>query len=81
MLPLIRKLLHSFFFDERAARRWLRGGLLAFAGGGLAFADQLSGLVGAPGAVKGIKIASVVAGFIAGAMQSSAARTRPKAVP
>jgi hypothetical protein len=72
MLPLIRKLVVAFFLDELAFRRWLRGGLLALAGGGMAFAGDLADLIGAPGAVKTIKVASVVAGFIAGAMQSSA---------
>jgi hypothetical protein len=72
MLPLIKRLIYAFFLDELAFRRWMRGGMLAFAGGGLAFADQIGALLNAPGAVKGVKIAAVVCGFIAGAMQSSA---------
>lgn len=72
MLPLLRRIFFAFFLDELAFRRWARGLLLAFAGGGLAFADSLAELIGAPDAVKAIKVASIVAGFAAGAMQSSA---------
>lgn len=72
MLPLLRSILHAFFQDELAFRRWARGLMLAFAGGGLAFAEQIASVIEAPGAVKKIKVASIVAGFIAGAMQSSA---------
>ena len=32
MIPLIQKLIFKFFYDEMAAARWLRGGLL-FVGG------------------------------------------------
>lgn len=32
MIPLFKKLIFKFFYDEMAAARWLRGGLL-FAGG------------------------------------------------
>ena len=32
MIPLFRKLLWAFFYDEAAAKRWMRGSLL-FAGG------------------------------------------------
>jgi hypothetical protein len=72
VLPLIHRVFFAFFLDELAFRRWVRGGLMGFAAGGLAFADQLGGLLGAPDAVKAIKVASVVCGFIAGAIQSSA---------
>lgn len=81
MLPLICKLLHAFFFDEKAARRWLRGGLMAFAAGGLAFADQLGSALGSPGIAKWLRVAAILAGFVAGAIQSSAAKPRLKAVP
>jgi hypothetical protein len=72
MLPLLKHILYAFFLDELAFRRWMRGGMLALAGGGLAFADQIAALLGMPEAIRWIKIASIVAGFIAGAMQSSA---------
>lgn len=78
MIPLLKHVFIAFFLDELAFRRWLRGGMLAIAGSGLAFADQIGALLDAPGAVKGIKIAAVVAGFIAGAMQSSA---KPRVEP
>ena len=32
MIPLFKKLIFAFFYDEKAAARWLRGGLL-FIGG------------------------------------------------
>ena len=32
MIPLFRKLIFAFFYDELAAKRWLRGGLF-FVGG------------------------------------------------
>lgn len=32
MIPLFKKIIFKFFYDELAAARWLRGGLL-FAGG------------------------------------------------
>lgn len=72
MIPLLKSLFIAFFMDPLAFRRWMRGGLLAVAGGGLAFAGDIGDLINAPGAVKGIKVVSVMAGFIAGAMQSSA---------
>lgn len=65
MIPLIQRIVHALLYDEMAARRWLRGGLFGFATGGLAFADQLAAIVSSPGAVKGIKVAAVVSGFVA----------------
>jgi hypothetical protein len=32
MIPLFKKLIYAFFYDELAAKRWLRGGLF-FVGG------------------------------------------------
>ena len=64
MFPLVKRIFHSFFLDEQAFTRWLRGGGVMLAVGGVAFADQLASVVGAPGAVKWIKIASMVAGFL-----------------
>lgn len=68
MIPLVRRLFRALLWDELAVRRWLRGGALAFAAGGIAFADQLASIVGAPGAVRGIKIAAVICGFVGGAI-------------
>jgi hypothetical protein len=74
MLPLLLRLFRAFFCDELAFRRWLRGGLFAFAGGGLAFAGQIAEVIDQPSALKTIKVISVVCGFIAGSIQSSAAK-------
>jgi hypothetical protein len=82
MIPLLKHVLYAFFLDELAFRRWVRGGMLALAGGGLAFADQVAGLLGMPEAIRWVKIASIAAGFIAGAMQSSAKKaTGPEPAP
>ena len=81
MIPLFWKLLHAFFLDERAFRRWLRGGLMAFAGGGIAFADQLGGVLGSPSVVKWIRVTAIFSGFVAGAIQSSAAKHKLRSVP
>lgn len=64
MIPLFRKLWDALLNDEMAVRRWLRAGLMAMAGSGLAFADQIAQTVGSPGAVKTVKITAVVCGFI-----------------
>ena len=64
-MPLLRKVFDKFLNDEMAVRRWGRAALGAFATGGLAFGEQLAQLVEAPGAVKLIKLAAVVAGFLA----------------
>jgi hypothetical protein len=70
MLPLFRRLFVAFFLDELAFRRWMRGGLFAFAGGGLAFAEQIAGILEVPNAVKWVKAASVVAVFVAGSSRA-----------
>jgi hypothetical protein len=80
MLPLIARLVHAFFFDERAARRWLRGGLMAFAGGGVAFADQLGAALNSQSAAKWVRIAAIASGFVAGSIQSSAAKQKLRVV-
>jgi hypothetical protein len=76
VIPLLSDFFYAFFFDERAARRWLRGGLLAFAGTGLGFADQLGAALGSAGIAKWVRVAAIVSGFVAGAMQSSAAKKK-----
>jgi len=32
MIPLIKRIIYAFFFDELAAKRWLRGALFFFGG-------------------------------------------------
>lgn len=32
MIPLIKKFIYAFFYDELAAKRWLRGALFFFGG-------------------------------------------------
>ena len=63
MKPLIKKLWNTLLNDEVMVRRWGRALLMALATGGMGFADQLAAVLGAP--VRWIKIAAVIAGFIA----------------
>lgn len=67
----------AFLFDPLAFVRWMRGLMLAVAAGGVAFADQLAALVGAPGWVKAIKIAAIVCGFIAGSITAGERNPAP----
>lgn len=78
MIPLIKRLINSLLFDELAAIRWIRGFLLALAGSGAAFGDQLADVLGVPEIGSWIKGASIVAGFIGGAI--TAGERNPKAV-
>jgi hypothetical protein len=71
MIPLLKGILHALLWDELAAVRWLRGALLMFAAGGVAFADQLAavlGEAGSAGTIRAIKIAALIAGFVGGAV-------------
>jgi len=82
VIPLIKRVFRAFLFDELAAVRWLRGATLAFAAGGLAFADQLASVIapdGAPepGVVRAIKIAAVICGFLAGAITAGERNAKP----
>lgn len=63
MIPLFKHLADQLLHDELAVRRWSRALLMAIAGGGIAFADQLAAVLEAPGAVKAIKLLAVLAGF------------------
>lgn len=81
MIPLIRRIFHALLWDELAARRWLRGGLLGFATGGLAFADQLAAIVAAPGAVKSIKVAAVVCAFVGAMVNLGEKNPKPEDAP
>ena len=63
MIRLIKKLWNALLYDEVMVRRWGRALLMALATGGMGFSDQLAAVLGAP--VRWIKIAAVIAGFIA----------------
>lgn len=79
MIPLIRRLKTAFLYDELAVTRWLRGLVLLLGGGGIAFADQLAGILGegaSPGFIKGIRVASLVCLFAGGAI--TAGEKNPK---
>lgn len=77
MLTLIRKLFDKILFDDKAVARWLRGTLLGFAGTGLAFSEQLAAVLPGSVAAEKIKVAAVVAGFVAGMV--TAGDKNPKA--
>ncbi len=79
MIPFFRRFLVAFFMDPLAFRRWMRGGMMAFAGSGYAFAEQIAKELAVPAAVTKIKVAAIVCGFIAGSIQSSAKKVAAKA--
>lgn len=70
MIPLIKRLLYKFLFDEGAVTGWIRGAMLTFGAGGIAFADQVADIIGAPGAVKTIKLLAVGCAFVGGAIRA-----------
>ena len=70
MIPLIKRLVRSFLFDEGAVTGWIRGAMLMFAASGIAFADQIAEVMDMPGAVKTIKLTAVICGFFAGAIRA-----------
>ncbi len=70
MIPLIKKLVHAFLFDEGAVTGWIRGFFLTAAAGGVAFADQVAEALGDPGAAKIVKITAIVCGFIGGTIRA-----------
>lgn len=78
MIPLLKHLWDKLLHDELAVRRWGRAALMAVAGSGLAFGDQLAGLLGDSGLVQTIKIIAVVAGFLSVAI-TAGERNKPEA--
>ena len=71
MIPLVKRLIHAFLFDEGAVIGWIRGMMMMFAASGIAFADQIASVVeGGPRLVKVIKLLAIVCGFIAGAIRA-----------
>ncbi|MEM2161033.1 MAG: hypothetical protein QXN55_08780 [Candidatus Nitrosotenuis sp.] len=66
MIPLIKKLAKALLYDELTFVRWARGIAIGMSAGGVAFADQLAEAIGAPGAVKTIKITAAICGLAGG---------------
>ena len=66
MLKLFKIFFDKLLFDDKAAARWLRGGLLGFAGSGMVFAEQLSTIIPGNPAIEKIKIAAVISVFLGG---------------
>lgn len=64
MLTLLKRLWRKLLYDEMAVRRWVRAGLMGLAAGGIGFADQMAGLIDAPGAVRTIKLVAAAAAFL-----------------
>lgn len=60
MFPAIRAFIHAFFFNETAFLRISRALIMTIAAGGMGFAQDVASILGAPGAVKSVKIVSVV---------------------
>jgi hypothetical protein len=76
MIPLLKDLWYRFRYDPLFVRRWGRAALMAVAGSGLAFGDQLAAVLDAPGAVKAVKIVAIVAGLLSVAI-TAGERNRP----
>jgi hypothetical protein len=81
MITFLRRFVVAFLWDELAFVRWARGLMLMLAAGGVGFADALAEALGspAPGTVRAIKLASLVCGFLGGAI--TAGQRNPKAEP
>lgn len=77
MITFFQRIAIAFLWDELAFVRWMRGLMFTFAGGGVAFADQIADIFGAPGAVKAIKLVAVLCMFLAGSI--TAGERNPKA--
>lgn len=65
MVPLLKKLFTAILNDEVMMRRWLRAWLMAFATGGMGFADQLSAVTGGKVSVTAVRVLATISGFIA----------------
>ena len=70
MIPLLKQFWHDLAYSPEKATLWARSLLMALAGGGLAFAGDLAQLGFSPPAVQRVKVASVVAAFLASAMKA-----------
>jgi hypothetical protein len=79
MIPTLRKFWHDFLYSPERFTLWSRSALMALAGSGLAFASDLAGLGASPTVVQRVKVASVVAAFLASALK--AGDKNPPAAP
>lgn len=70
MIPLIKRLVRAFLFDEGAVTGWIRGATLMFSVSGLAFSNQIATELGWPGGATVVKWLAVICGFIAGAIRA-----------
>lgn len=65
MWPALRNGVLKILFDETAFLRWSRSAIMAAAFGGMSFADQVADAIGSPGAVRAVKIVSIVCAGLA----------------
>lgn len=75
MWPWLKHTWHSWWFNERYFKRYSRGGLMALATTGAAYADQLAEAIHAPKIVASVKVAAIVCSFVGGAIATE--RTPP----
>lgn len=66
MWPALKTFVNELLFDEQAARRKMRAALQTVAISGVGFANDLGDLIHRPDLIAHIKIAAVIAGFLAG---------------
>lgn len=79
MIPLLRNILFALLFDEKAAKRQLRGAIGVLAASGAAYADQVAALFGgAPHLAQTIRALAVVCAFGVAAHGDS---TKKRSVP
>ena len=64
MIPLFKKLIAALLYDDLAVRRWLRAAVMAMAGSGMMWGDQIAANLGTP--AKWVKVCAVGCMIIAG---------------
>ena len=75
MIPFFKKFFDALMNDELAFRRWMRALLMAVAGSGMMWADQLAEIIAAP--VKWLKVTAVICGAIAVAINLGEKNPKP----
>ncbi len=78
MLHFFYDAVREFLFDDQAFKRIMRPILITFGLSGVAFADQISSFINSPGAVRWIKLAALVCGFIGGAIKMGEKNMTPE---